>query len=75
MRQYFKVQSSYDSVWDVKPKFTHSKFPSQSPHEKEDRYSIQRFFSLPKQSKKNLDPSYKMDLDLWDCVGRVKLIS
>ena len=22
----------------------------------------------------NLDPSYKMDLDLWDCLGRVKLI-
>ena len=31
------------------------------------------FFSLPKQSK-NLDPSYKMDLDLWDCLGRVKLV-
>ena len=23
---------------------------------------------------KNLDPSYKMDLDLWDCFGRVKLV-
>ena len=23
---------------------------------------------------KNLDPSYKMDLDLWDCLGRVKLV-
>ena len=23
---------------------------------------------------KNLDPSYKTDLDLWDCLGRVKLI-
>ena len=22
----------------------------------------------------NLDPSYKMDLDLWDCLGRVKLV-
>ena len=21
-----------------------------------------------------LDPSYEMDLDLWDCLGRVKLI-
>ena len=31
------------------------------------------FFSLPKQSK-NLDPFYKMDLDLWDCLGRVKLV-
>ena len=23
---------------------------------------------------KNLDPSYKMDLDLWDCLGRVKRV-
>ena len=23
----------------------------------------------------NLDLSYKMDLDLWDCLGRVKFIS
>ena len=23
---------------------------------------------------KNLDPSYKMDLDLWDFLGRVKLV-
>ena len=23
---------------------------------------------------KNLDPSYKMDLDLWDCLGRLKLV-
>ena len=23
---------------------------------------------------KDLDPSYKMDLDLWDCFGRVKLV-
>ena len=22
----------------------------------------------------NLDPSYKMDLDLWHCFGRVKLV-
>ena len=25
-------------------------------------------------SPKDLDPSYKMDLDLWDCLGRVKLV-
>ena len=24
---------------------------------------------------KNLDPSYKTDLDLWDCLGRVKFVS
>ena len=23
---------------------------------------------------KDLDPSYKMDLDFWDCFGRVKLV-
>ena len=23
---------------------------------------------------KNLDPSHKMDLDLWDCLGKVKLV-
>ena len=23
---------------------------------------------------KNLDPSSKMDIDLWDCLGKVKLI-
>ena len=23
---------------------------------------------------KNLDPSYKMDLDLWNCSGKVKLV-
>ena len=35
-------------------------------------YKKELFF-LPKQSQ-NLDSSYKMDLDLWDCLGRVKLI-
>ena len=30
------------------------------------------FYSIP-NNPKNLDPSYKMDLDLWDCLGRVKL--
>ena len=29
------------------------------------------FFSFQNNPKK-LDPSYKMDLDLWDCLGRVK---
>ena len=31
-------------------------------------------FLLPKNPK-YLDPFYKMDLDLWDCLGRVKLIA
>ena len=31
------------------------------------------FFSF-KNNPKNLDPSYKMNLDLWDCLGRVKLV-
>ena len=33
----------------------------------------QSFLFLPKHPK-NLDPSYKMDLDLKDCLGRVKLV-
>ena len=35
-------------------------------------YEMKIFF-LPKQSQ-NLDPSYKMDLDVWDCLGRVKFV-
>ena len=31
------------------------------------------FFSFQNKPK-DLDPSYKMDLDLWDCLGRVKLV-
>ena len=30
------------------------------------------FFSF-QNNPKNLDPSYKPDLDLWDCSGRVNL--
>ena len=33
-----------------------------------------RFFSF-QNDPKNLDPSYKTDLwDLWDCLGRVKVV-
>ena len=31
------------------------------------------FFSF-QNNPKNLDPSYKMDLDLWGCSGRVKFV-
>ena len=34
---------------------------------------IRQSFLLPNQFQ-NLDPSYKMDLDLWDCLGRVKFV-
>ena len=34
---------------------------------------IRRIFSF-QNNQKNLDPSYKTDLDLWDCLGRVKLV-
>ena len=34
----------------------------------------QSFFFSFQNNPKNLDPSYKMDLDLWDCLGRVKLV-
>ena len=32
------------------------------------------FFSF-QNNHKDLDPSYKTDLDLWDRLGRVKLVS
>ena len=35
-------------------------------------YKTEFFFF--QNNPKNLDPSYKMDLDLWDCLGRVKLV-
>ena len=31
------------------------------------------FFSF-QNNPKDLDPSFKTDLDLWDCLGRVKLV-
>ena len=31
------------------------------------------FFSI-QNNPKDLDLSWKMDLDLWDCLGRVKLV-
>ena len=34
---------------------------------------IRQSFSF-QNNPKDLDPSYKMDLDLWDCLGRVKLV-
>ena len=33
----------------------------------------QSFFPF-QNNPQNLDPSYKMDLDHWDCLGRVKLV-
>ena len=35
--------------------------------------TIRQSFSF-QNNPKNLDPSHKMDLDLWDCSGRVKLV-
>ena len=34
---------------------------------------IRQSFSF-QNNPKNLDPSYKTGLDLWDCLGRVKLV-
>ena len=34
----------------------------------------QRSRSIFQNNPKNLDPSYNKDLDLWDCLGRVKLV-
>ena len=33
-----------------------------------------RFFFSFQNNPKDLDPSCKMDLDLWDCLGRVNLV-
>ena len=35
---------------------------------------IRRSFFSFQNNPKDLDPSCKMDLDLWDCLGRVKLV-
>ena len=35
---------------------------------------IRQFFFSFLNNPKNLDPSYKMDLDLWDRLGRVKFV-
>ena len=35
---------------------------------------IRRSFFFFQNNPKDLDLSYKMDLDLWDCLGRVKLV-
>ena len=35
-------------------------------------YKTEVFFFL--NNPKNLDLSYKTDLDIWDCLGRVKLV-
>ena len=36
--------------------------------------SVIRWSFFFQNNPKNLDLSYKMDLDLWDCLGRVKLV-
>ena len=36
--------------------------------------AIRRSFVSFRNNSKNLDPSYKMNLDHWDCLGRVKLV-
>ena len=33
----------------------------------------QEFFFF-QNNPKNLDPTYKTDLDIWDCLGSVKLV-
>ena len=37
-------------------------------------FGYKREFVSFQNNPKNLDPSYKMDIDLWDCLGKVKLI-
>ena len=37
-------------------------------------YKSEFVFFFFKNNPKNLDPLYKMDLDLWNCLGRVRLV-
>ena len=37
-------------------------------------FSNKKEFFLSKTIKEKIDLSYKMDLDHWDCLGRVKLV-
>ena len=37
-------------------------------------FAYKREFLSFQNNPKNLDPSYKMDLDLWDYLGRIKLV-
>ena len=37
-------------------------------------FAYKTVFSSIQNNPKNLDPSHKTDLDLWDCLGRVKSI-
>ena len=36
--------------------------------------SIKGWIFSFQNNTKNLDPSYKTDLDVWDCLGRIKLV-
>ena len=56
--------------------------PHNKQYHKQDDFSLllpyffgykTEFFSFPNNSK-DLDPSFKTDLDFWDCLGRVKLV-
>ena len=35
---------------------------------------LDSFQNNPENNPENQDSSYKMDLDPWDCVGRIKLL-
>ena len=37
-------------------------------------FRYKKEFFPSKQTPQKIDPSCKMDLDLWDCLGRVKLV-
>ena len=41
-------------------------------HSREFYYQMEIFFFFKKKISKNLDPSYKMDLDLWDLFRKGK---
>ena len=50
-----------------------SKYLLTSSNSKVEKSPLPYFFSF-QNNPKDLDPSCKMDLDLWNCLGRVKLV-
>ena len=75
---YENTQEIYDMYYGEAEKFSNINRVKLSPFHHPDMTEIPYFFAYKtvffsfQNNPKNLDPSYKTDLDLWDCLGRVK---
>ena len=69
-----------ETIIHLTPKSDISPSLSNSEHELHNKCSLPYFFGYRmgifpfRNNPTDLDPSCKMDLDLWDCLGRVKLV-